>query len=329
MISLLDDDVLRQYIDARMALLTLYDAISVAREFRGGMIWRTINKTDYLIKTNLSGQKSLGRRTDATETIYRDFCQHKQEAENRLNTLKQVVIKHERLNRALYVGRTPRIVIAILNMLAKHDLIQFLTVIGPCSVFAYESAAGVRIEQAREEADAKSRKTMQLQFISRLNPSQERSLSHLLQKVDPTFRVTGTDAGGFCLTNAKAFGIDLIRHNKSHLFSCSVDGDEFTPIPAQCTELLTSAKRIEIMVVDASGKMALLPTISPFGFYQFKLLMAQQNNRAAEKRLQDQFQATEMLDLMQRFLPQYLPSEQQNIECAYLGDNSQPVTPLS
>ena len=58
-------DAARQYIDARPAFVELERSKKNALQYRGGMVWKTVDGKDYLIRTSTTGgQKSLGRLAD-------------------------------------------------------------------------------------------------------------------------------------------------------------------------------------------------------------------------------------------------------------------------
>ncbi len=90
------------------------------------------------------GQKSLGRRSPETEAMYGRFITQKQTLEERLAALKTTVAKHERMNRALRVGRMPTIAVSILNRLEQAGLQAYFRIVGTHALYAYEAAAGVR-----------------------------------------------------------------------------------------------------------------------------------------------------------------------------------------
>lgn len=140
----IDPDAARQYIDARSAFVELERTMKNAIQVRGGMVWKTVNGQDYLIRTSTTGgQKSLGRRSPETEAMHRSFIDKKQSADERISSLKGAVAKHQRINRALRVGRMPTIAVAILGRLANAGLDDYFRVVGTHSLYAYEAAAGV------------------------------------------------------------------------------------------------------------------------------------------------------------------------------------------
>ncbi|QLG89596.1 hypothetical protein HQ393_15815 [Chitinibacter bivalviorum] len=318
MLTELNDDALRQYSDAKTAFLALYEAKKAAKEVRGSMFWREVGGVEYLIRANVSSaQKSLGRRTEETEAIYHSFVERKTFTSDRVSSLKETVLKHQRLNRALYVGHTPQIVIDLLNMLAEQGLMGFFTIVGTFALYAYETAAGVRIDNAgalaTQDVDLLWHNGKRLQFFTHLNRTQERSMIRLLKKMDSSFQVDELDSGGYTATNNKAFQVDFIRaasrDGEPHPFAFSDDEDDLWPVPAKRAESLLSSPRLETVVVSVRGEMALMPTIYPYDFYKFKLWMATQHTRPEEKRRRDKTQAEVMLRMMKDYLPQYLPKD--------------------
>lgn len=142
----LDDDAKRQYVDAKTVFEAWETAHKAASTVRGGMYWRRTGQTEYLIRTSRSNtQKSLGPRTAETEAVYNKFFEMKNSAEARQSSLRQTLNRHQKLNRVLHVGRAPVIVVGILNVLATAGLSEHFTVVGTHALYAFETAAGVRI----------------------------------------------------------------------------------------------------------------------------------------------------------------------------------------
>jgi len=124
-------DARRQYMDARSTFTEWERSVKSAADVRGGMYWKSQGKTDYLIRTSLSNsQKSLGPRSSETEDIYSKFTERKANAESRVKSLTAQLGVHKRLNRALFVGRAPQILVDILSMLARAGIAEHFTVVG-------------------------------------------------------------------------------------------------------------------------------------------------------------------------------------------------------
>jgi Protein of unknown function (DUF3620). len=72
--------------------------------------------------------------------------QRKQASAERLTGLKAALDQQQRMNRALRVGRVDPLVVALLNRLASTHLSEHFRVVGTHALYAYEAAAGVRLE---------------------------------------------------------------------------------------------------------------------------------------------------------------------------------------
>lgn len=305
----LDDDAKRQYIDAKSTFQAWEDARKAAREVRGGMYWKRAGQTDYLIRTSTSNaQKSLGPRTAETEAIHDGFFARKSAAEKREADLRNRVKLNQRLNRALHVGRTPAIVVDILNTLATAGLSEYFTVVGTHALYAYETAAGVRIldSAAMETRDVDllwdTRK--RVQFVSDMK-LQGFSMIGLLQKVDSTFVIREDQQ--YTAANSKGFEVDIIRReskgNDPHPVRLSESENDFWVTQARNADVLLSAPRFSSVIVSTSGHMARMNTISPVVFIQFKRWMSEQPDRDPLKRSRDIRQARMVDALIGEYLP--------------------------
>jgi hypothetical protein len=113
----------RQYIDSEATHRALQDAKQAAIEVRGSMFWREIGSKRYLIRVASSGtQTSLGPETAELLAVYERFMARKTAVAERLKRLKAAMVQHQRLNRALRVGRAPKVLIDTLNRLAEAGL---------------------------------------------------------------------------------------------------------------------------------------------------------------------------------------------------------------
>lgn len=308
----LDDDVKRQYINAKTTFQALEAARLAAKEVRGGMYWKRAGQSEYLIRTSPSNtQKSLGPRSADTEAIYNKFIERKRSAEARETALTGEASRQQRLNKALHVGRTPAIVVDILNAIFDAGLSDYFTVIGTHSLYAYETAAGVRItdSSAMETRDVDllwdTRK--RVQFVSDIK-IQGTSMVGLLQKVDPSFMIRPDQK--YTATNNKGFEVDIIRREAKegdpHPICLSETEDDFWVVQAKNASMLLNAPRFSSVVVSSSGRMARMNTISPIVFSQFKKWMAEQTDRDPLKRSRDERQARVVDELVEEYLPQLL-----------------------
>jgi hypothetical protein len=305
----IDGNAQRQYIDAKSVFTALEEAKKNAAEVRGGMLWKTQNGTDYLIRTTTRrGQKSLGPRSEQNETIYREFTARKQRVEKRVSDLRVELERHRKLNKVFHVGRAPEILVAILTKLASSGLAGYFTVIGTHSLYAYEAAAGIRLEvpEALETKDVDllldTRK--RLSFLAQME-GLDISFLGLLRQVDSTFDLREDQL--YTAVNNQGFEVDIIRREAKNLdphpLRLTDYDDEFYAVQAKRVGILLDGERFSAMIVSGTGRMARMNTVSPVVFAKFKLWMAGQDDRDPLKRQRDQMQA----ELVEKMAAEYFP----------------------
>lgn len=305
----IDGNAQRQYIDARSVFTALEEAKKNAAEVRGGMLWKTQNGTDYLIRTTTRrGQKSLGPRSKQNETIYREFTARKQRVEKRVSDLRGELERHRKLNKVFHVGRAPEILVAILNKLAASGLADYFTVIGTHSLYAYEAAAGIRfeVEAALETKDIDllwdTRK--RLSFIAQME-GLNISFLGLLREVDPTFELRSDQL--YTAVNNHGLEVDVIRREAKdgdpHPLRLTDHENEFYAVQAKRAGILLDGEKFSAMIVSGTGRMARMHTVSPVVFVKFKRWMAEQDNRESLKRQRDILQAELVEEMAAEFFP--------------------------
>lgn len=293
----LPENAARQWIDSGTVFDEFCRAQQKALSYAGGMYWKNQGEYDYLVKTTLDNkQVRLGRKCETTESTYAAFHQHKREADERVKSLKAALKESERLNRALKVGRVPSLVIDVLNVIYEAGLSQHFTVVGTHALYAYETAAGVRITPgalATQDVDLLWDARKRVKFftsMARLNTS----MLSILQRADPTFQRRDDQLS--TAINSKGFEVDFLRRQAEgddlHPVQLSADEYDLWAVQATNASLLTSAPRFEQVVASVSGKMARMVTIDPAVFVKFKRWMAEQaTTRPAAKRRRDILQA--------------------------------------
>jgi hypothetical protein len=304
------DDARRQFIDAQAVFTAWEDARSSAAEVRGGMYWKRQGETEYLIRTSpKNSQKSLGPRSEATISIYEKFTARKDQAEERLSDLSRELERHQRMNRALRVGRVPRLVVDILNKLSKSGLAEYFTVVGTHSLYAYESAAGVQFGHAdalaTRDIDLLLDTRRRLSFVTQMGQLGS-SMLELIKKVDPTFELRQDQK--YTAVNSKGFEVDIIRREATngdpHPLRLTDDEDDFYAVQAKKAGVLLDGPRFSSMIIAVSGHMARMNTVSPLAFVRFKRWMAEQPDRDTMKRRRDLLQADLVEELVEEYLPQ-------------------------
>ena len=302
-------DARRQYMDALSTFTEWERSVKESAEVRGGMYWKPQGKTDYLIRTSPSNsQRSLGPRSPETETIYRKFTERKASSESRVKTLLAQLGIHKRLNRALFVGRSPQMLVDILTMINRAGIAEHFTVVGTHALYAYEAAAGVRIESgevlATKDIDLLWDTRKRIRFSITMEVAGH-SMLGLLRKVDPTFRLRRDQR--YTAVNDKGFEVDIIRRETAegdpHPLRITDAEDDFWVTQAEKAAELLNAPRFSAMIVSPSGDMARITTISPIAFARFKRWLATQSTRDPMKRSRDTMQA----DVVEQIVAEYLP----------------------
>ena len=303
------DDARRQYIDARATFDALEAAQAKAATVRGGMYWKAVGKGEYLVRTSVrNAQKSLGPRSPETEAMYASFSARKQEAEARVKDLSTALARQQRLNRALFVGRVPALVVALLEMLQRQGVAEHFTVVGTHALYAYEAAAGVRVESAAVATrdvdllwDTRKRFKLATQ-LKRLDAS----MLALLRKVDKSFALV--DRQAYTAVNSDGFEVDILRRevqeDDPHPAQLSPHEEDFWVVQARNAEQLISAPRFSAMVVAPNGQMARMNTVHPLAFARFKRWLAERRDRDPLKVQRDALQADTVEALVAEYLPQ-------------------------
>ena len=300
----LSDNAARQLIDSNTIFEAYQHTRIEANTFTGGMYWKRQGAYEYLVKTMRDNtQHRIGPRAPETELIHANFTTRKTAAESRLRALKSALVDAERLNKALKVGRTPSIVTTLLQTLEDSGLGRHFVVVGTHALYAYETAAAVRIVQgalATQDLDLLWDARHRLQFVTDLDKA-DGSMLKLLQRVDPSFR--RKDMQNETAINDRGFEVDFLRRmntdDDNHPFRFSDDDEDLWPVQAQRASVLTEAPRFEHMVVSTTGRMARMRTIAPQTFVEFKTWMAAHApHRDIAKRRRDQRQANIVQALM-------------------------------
>lgn len=312
LITEISDDARRQYIDARATFKAWEAARDEAAAVRGGMYWKVQDGNHYLIRTTTrNSQKSLGPRSAETIDIYEKFKSRKDEAEQRLSKLNERLKRHQRMNRALDVGRAPRLLVETLTRLSKAGLSKYFTVIGTHALYAYEAESGTRIGEvaamSTRDIDLLWDTRKRIQFATHMKTLGS-SMLGILKKVDSTFKLV--EGQKSTAVNDEGFEVDIIRREAKdrdpHPLRLTEADEEFSAVQAKNADKLLSARRFSSIIVSTTGHMARMETIDPLIFVNFKRWMANQPDRNQLKRSRDILQAEVVEELTREYLPQLI-----------------------
>lgn len=305
--------ITRQCIDAIAVFEALEEATAEAAQVRGGMYWHagpaSAPDRKYLVRTTPAGaETSLGPQSPETQAIYDKFTQRKQASAARLAGLKAALDQQQRLNRALRVGRVDPLVVALLNRLASTRLSEHFRVVGTHALYAYEAAAGVRLD-----ADALATRDMDLLWDTRKRivfstqlARVDSSMLGVLQKVDATFRMRQSQK--YTAVNKDGFEVDIIRREQveddPHPIKLSDADEDFWVVQAHRANVLLDAPGFTSVIFATNGTMARMNTVHPATFVSFKRWLASQPGRDPLKRRRDVLQADAVQALLEQYLPQ-------------------------
>lgn len=304
----------RQYIDAVSVFEACEDAEREALQVRGGMYWHkgpaSTPEAVYLVRTSPKGaERSLGPRTPETERTYARFLERKQLAQDRLAALTEKRKEHERMNRALRVGRVDPIVVKVLDRMASSGLTEFFRVVGTHALYAYEAAAGVVVDDdavATRDIDLLWDVRKRLHFATAL-ARVDSSMLGVLKKVDKTFRLKDLDK--YTAVNQDGFEVDILRREQQgedpHPIRMSDDEDDFWVTQARQAHVLMDAPPFSAVIVASNGTMARMNTLHPLAFTRFKRWMSSQQDRDPLKRRRDALQAEVVEAMVKEYLPQW------------------------
>ena len=303
----------RQYIDAVAVFEALEEALEEAAQVRGGMYWHagppTSPDAKYLVRTTPAGaETSLGPRTAELDAIYARFTQRKRESAERVSGLQAALVQQQRLNRALRVGRVDPLVVALLNRLTSTKLSEHCSVVGTHALYAYEAAAGVRLDAealATRDIDLLWDTRKRIIFSTQL-ARVDNSMLGVLKKVDTTFRIRKGQK--YTAVNKDGFEVDIIRRERAgddpHPIKLSDEDEDFWVVQARRANVLLDSPAFSAVIVASNGSMARMNTVHPATFVAFKRWMSTQAERDALKRRRDALQADTVQELLEKYLPQ-------------------------
>jgi hypothetical protein len=303
----LTEDQLRQYIDAESSFTALEQARQAAGEVRGTMFWRQDRGHTYLVRANTAARQTrLGPQTPETEAMHARFNERKAQLEGRLLALKETTSRHERLNRALRVGRCPNILVAILQRFEQYGLSQHLLTVGTHALYAYEAAAGVRIAPqalATQDVDVLFDTRKRVTFFSRLEDA-DMSFIDVLRKADKTFEIRPDQLQ--TAVNAQGFEVDVIRRDAKgedpHPLRMSHKDHDLWAVQVSSGSRMLGAERFSQVVVASNGAMARMTTVAPAAFVRIKRALSTNRTRDPLKKPKDALQATIVQQLIDEFL---------------------------
>jgi hypothetical protein len=287
----LSENQRRQYIDGQAVLGAYGQALAEAAQLKGSMLWRDLRGVCTLIRTSSTGaQHSLGPDSPELRQMYDKFMARKAAALERKKSLAAQMLVQRKLNKVYQVGRTPQVVVRILQTLAQAGLAEHFMTVGTHAMYAYESACGVVVGSAAlatRDMDLLFDTRKRLSFVSSMQ-RMDTSLVGLLQKADKSFKVRRDQL--------------QTKDQDPHPLRMSADEDDFWAVQVPSGEKMLSARKFEQMVVSTSGDMATMHTLHPLDFIRIKQALSANPHRDPLKRPKDLLQAQTVQHLWDEWL---------------------------
>jgi hypothetical protein len=312
----LNTDQRREAVNTQQRYAAYREAAARAAGFRGSMVWTATNGHEYLVRSHYVGagvrrQTSLGPRSPQTEAIKADYDRGRAEAQDRVRTLKDVLTRQAAINRALSLGRVPLIGAKIMRALDQAGLLGAgIRVLGTNAIYAYEAAAGVRIDPgltSTEDIDLLFDARAALTFAASEDVSQP-SLLRLLQKVDHSFKRANQS---FRAVNSEGYLVDLIKPLRNPPWQnerqrTAADADDLVATEIEGLTWHESASAFEAVAIDDRGEPCRIVATDPRVWTAHKLWLSKRDDREPIKRRRDAAQAQAIGRLVAAYLP-HLP----------------------
>lgn len=279
-----------------------------ARPYVYGMRWKTVRQTEYLFrdKDRHGNGKSLGRRSPETEQLLAAFTQGRAAAQERLRQIRDQVNEQARLNKALRLGRVPRIVARVLRELDEAGLHGDFTVIGTQALYAYEAAGAAHFLLELLASgdvdllyDARHRITLASEKMDGAG------LLGLLKKVDKSFE--SVRQHGYRAANAGQFMVDLVIAPRDMQMAQPVTFGPSDLVAAEVPGLqwLINAPKLDAVAIDEDGWPVPIKAPDPRAFALHKAWLSTLTTREPIKKQRDLAQAKAVAKLVRAEMPQF------------------------
>lgn len=318
MASELSNDQRKYLIDSAQMYESYIEAKRHADSYRHGMTWKRARGKEYLFR--LSGRtgygRSLGVRSPETEQIEAEFREGKARANNRLDAIKGRLDEFAVINKALRLGRVPNVVARILRLLDELNLLgQEFIVLGTQSLYAYEAAAGVRVDPsltASGDVDLMFDTLRKIELVSQKLDGA--GLIGLLRKVDKSFEPM--QRSKFRAANNQEFMVDLIMPPLDMRDSRKIQFAEGDLIASEIPglEWLMNAPKFEAICIGEDGWPTRFVVPDPRAFAIHKAWLSTRPMRDPLKKSRDVAQGVMVRMITEKYFPHlsFAPSAMQS-----------------
>jgi hypothetical protein len=293
------EDQLRTLINIEQHYEVWIDAVRRAGALPYGMVWKTVNDTDYLYERldRAGNAKSLGRRSPETEKIHHEYVLRKAELRDREEKSSARLSETARIYRALRLPMIPTQAAKVLREADRRELLgTHLYVVGTNAIPAYSVEAGGRLLDVPQETD-----DFDLAWIARSSGEGGKPVWSMLKAVDPTYSVNTERS--FQARNASAYEVELVVAPSRA--DGMARGDMPSPIPMEEQEWLLNGTPVSRVVIGMDRMAARIVAPDPRWFALHKLWMANKERRNPLKKPKDAAQGMELLNIIHEAMPHY------------------------
>lgn len=312
----LNNDQRREAVNTTQRYAAYCEAKARLDSFRGSMVWAASKGREYLVRSSydwdgIRRQSSIGARSPDTERVKLEYEHGRREAQQRFKEIDEVLTRQAAINRAVGIGRVPLLGARVIRALDNAGMLGAgIRIVGTNAIYAYEAAAGVRIESGlttTEDIDLLFDSRGGLTFIANEDVS-ERSLLRILQKVDRSFQKS---LQPFRASNNEGYLVDLIKPLRNPPWTADRERIGSDPGDLTATEIegLTwheSAPAFETVAIDEKGEPLRIVATDPRVWAAHKLWLSKRPDRDPIRRRRDEAQARAIARLVASYL-QHLP----------------------
>lgn len=309
----LSGDQRREAVNTQQRYAAYREAEHRANGYRGSMVWRKIQGREYLVrshyaKSGVRRQTSLGLRSKKTEATKLEYERGRAQARDRLKDLQAVIARQAAINRAVGLGRVPLTGAKIIRALDQAGMLGAgIRILGTNAIYAYEAAAGVRIDPGlttTEDIDLLFDARSRLTFAASEDLSTP-SLVQLLRKVDHSF---ARSAQTFRAANKEGYLVDFIKPLRNPPWKVerqrvAGDAEDLLAVEIEGLAWHESAPPFEAVAIDERGEPCRVVTTDPRVWVAHKLWLSKRQDREPIKRRNDAAQARVIGRIVAKYMP--------------------------
>lgn len=286
-------DQRRQLVDVQQRFEVWRAADRAFRESnKGSMAWKHVGGKQYLYRiVDRRTQKYIGPRSPEMERLKNDYMASRTANRARVTKLRKGIEGTAAINRAMALGRVPRIAAQVLRALDRDGLLgDGLYVVGTHALYAYEAKSGVIFEpELLATRDLDRLADVRSRLVLAIDDKKRNGILSTLQKADKSFEVQGDL---FRAVNDDGYFIDVIRPMQNNeALAEEYDLGGLVPVGIDGLKWLVNCPRFEATAIAEDGLPVWLSCIDPRAFALHKLWVSTQENREAIKRRRDAVQA--------------------------------------